>query len=152
MFVKIAALSCVLLLASACVTSGYKSIGYDREGASYNTSRMNFTLTGDDRGTCHVPVKSRPYEQNGKTHICGYIHDPEQGGCGGLGLMSEDLIHAWFSGAKLILGGTVISSASFLDFRTRTSRIPCVATEVDWRLEFQYDTARFKGDFTSRQY
>ena len=113
---------------------------------------MNFTLTGDDRGTCHVLVKSRPYEQYGKTHICGYIHDPEQGGCGGLGLMSEDLIHAWFSGAKLILGGTVISSASFLDFRTRTSRIPCVATEVDWRPEFQYDTARFKGDFTSRQY
>mgnify|MGYP006202476677 FL=1 len=109
-------------------------------------------IRDSDRGTCHVLVKSRPYEQNGKTHICGYIHDPEQGGCGGLGLMSEDLIHAWFSGAKLILGGTVISSASFLDFRTQTSRIPCVATEVDWRPEFQNDTARFKGDFTSRQY
>ena len=73
-FIKIAALSFVLLLASACVTSGYKCIGYDRESASYNSSRMNFTSTGDDRETCHVLVKSRPYEQNGKTHICGYIH------------------------------------------------------------------------------
>ena len=115
MFVKIAALFCGLLLASACVTSGYKSIGYDREGASYNTSRMNFTSTGDDRGTCHVLVKSRPYEQTGMTHICGYIHDPEQGGCGGLASCRRTWIHAWFSGAKLILGGTVISSASFLE-------------------------------------
>ena len=141
-------LTIILPLAlQACVTAGYKNLGYDNKDASYVSTTMNFSMFGDGSGRCQVQVKTRAYEISGKTAVCGYLYSGPVEGCLSHSHSSEELVLLWFREGTLYFYGDKVSSSSFLEFKDYAGRVPCIGTNVQWQSEFDRAKPLVKGDF-----